>query len=234
MTMMNVLLVDDHALFIEGLQNLLDARGIRVVGIAHNGYEALAQARILHPDVILMDINMPECDGLEATRLIKAEMPNVQIVMLTMNADDDNLFTAIKHGASGYLLKSLNSQNFFDYITGLTRGEAAMPRDLAARVLAEFNNQARQRANTAAPSIVEETVPDELTARQREVLELTAQGFSNKEIADTLVITERTVKYHMREILQKLHVRNRVQVVAYALQNGLVDSNMLIPAPRFS
>ena len=231
MTTTKVLLVDDHILFLEGLQNLLAARGINVVGTANNGYEALAQARKLRPDLIFMDIHMPECDGLEATMLIKSEMPDVQIVMLTMNADDQHLFEAIKQGASGYLLKSLDADCFFEYIVGLARGEAAIPRDLAARLLAEFTNQAQGKGAAASSSDAGDVDPDELTERQLEVLDLAVQGFTNNEIADTLIITERTVKYHMREILQKLHLRNRTQAVVYAVQNKLISTDESTMAP---
>lgn len=217
---MKVLLVDDHSLFLEGLRNLLTARGIEVVGTASDGLEALDQARTLRPDVVLMDIEMPRCNGLEATRLIKTEMPDIKIVMLTVAADDEYLFEAIKSGATGYLLKNLEADRFFDLLSGVARGEAAMSRDLAARVLAEFANQA-QRFETAI-EVTEDT--DALTLRQTEVLQLVAQGLTNKEVATALVISERTVKYHMSEILQKLHLRNRAEVIAYAVRTGLVSN----------
>jgi two-component system NarL family response regulator len=140
--------------------------------------------------------------------------------MLTMSADDDTLFEAIKHGASGYLLKSLQAQQFLELLAGLERGEAPMTRDLAARVMREFAQQARQ---VAEPAPQPETV-DQLTERQIEVLQLMAQGQTNQEIGDALFITERTVKYHTREILQKLHLRNRAQMVAYAVGAGLIKA----------
>lgn len=220
MASMKVLLVDDHPLFLEGLRNLLIARGIEVVGIASDGLEALAQARALRPDVILMDIQMPRCDGLEATRLIKTELPDIKIVMLTVSADDEHLFEAIKSGASGYLLKNLEADRFFDLLSGVAQGEAPMSRDLAARVLEEFAHQARK---AEAAREVEAEDPDMLTPRQMEVLQLVAQGLTNKEIAAALYVTERTVKYHMSEILQKLHLQNRAQVIAYAVRTGLVN-----------
>ena len=214
---MKVLLVDDHPLFLEGLQNLLTARGIEVVGTANDGLAALTQARALHPDVVLMDIQMPRCNGLDATRLIKSELPNIKIVMLTVSADDEYLFEAIKSGASGYLLKNLTADRFFELLLGVTHGEAPMSRDLAARVLTEFSNQAQKLATF---SEVKED-PNALTIRQKEVLQLVAQGLTNKEVAASLFITERTVKYHMSEILQKLHLQNRGQVIAYAMQMRL-------------
>ncbi|MEM7126152.1 MAG: response regulator transcription factor [Chloroflexota bacterium] len=227
MLSLNVLLVDDHPLFLEGLQNLLEARQVVIVGAAKDGHEALDKVRLLKPDVVLMDIQMPNCDGLEATRLIKTEFPATKIVILTMSADDEHLFEAVKSGASGYLLKSIEPERFFDLLEGLERGEAAMSQDLATKVLAEFANQ---------PSEVEETEEEseshELTERQLQVLQLAAQGWTNKEIAKSLIITERTVKYHMREILQKLHLRNRSQVVAFAMQKGLIDPSTILSQPR--
>lgn len=225
MKAMKVLMVDDHPLFLEGLRNLLTARGIEVVGTASHGLEALAQARTLHPDVVLMDIEMPRCDGLEATRLIKAEMPNIKIVMLTVSADDEHLFEAIKSGASGYLLKNVEADRFFELLSGVARGEAAMSRDLAARVLEEFAHQAQRAENALEIEEIEgEEDSNNLTPRQIEVLQLVTQGLTNREVAAALVITERTVKYHMSEILQKLHLQNRAQVIAYAVRTGLINS----------
>ena len=218
---MKVMLADDHLLFVEGLQNLLMANEIPVVGVARSGNEAVAMAQRLRPDVILMDIQMPGCDGLEATRLIKEQLPETKIVMLTMSADDDHLFQAIKNGASGYLLKSLDADEFFELLSGLERGEAPMTRSLATKLLTEFAHQA-QRPVEENPTINQ---PDQLTERQTEVLKYIAQGWTNKEIAETLYITERTVKYHLQEILQKLHLRNRTQAVAYAVRTGLIEES---------
>jgi two-component system NarL family response regulator len=224
---MKVLLADDHPLFLEGLQNLLAARGIEVAGVARDGFEALEQARRLRPDVVLMDIHMPRCNGLEATRLIRSELPDVQVVILSSSAEDAQLFEAIKLGASGYLLKSLDGEEFFTLLDGLERGEAPMSRDLAARILAEFAQQANRAAAPPTPPATDKASGSEsidaLTERQIEVLQRIVQGDTNQEIADALVITERTVKYHIREILQKLHLRNRAQVVAWAMRSGLVD-----------
>lgn len=220
---MKLLLVDDHKLFLEGLQNLLVANEIPVVGVARNGLEAVEMAEQLQPDVILMDIHMPGCDGLEATRRIKARMPGIKIVMLTMSADDEHLFEAIKSGATGYLLKNLDADEFFELLEGLERGEAPMTRSLATKLLTEFAQQAH-RPPVEEPH--EETV-DGLTDRQMEVLRHIAQGQTNKEIAEILFITERTVKYHLQEILQKLHLRNRTQAVAYAVRTGLITENEL-------
>jgi len=214
-----VLLVDDHPLFLEGLTNLLHARGLEVVGTAGDGLEALAQAQLLHPDLVLMDIQMPRCDGLTATRLIKTVLPDVKIVVLTVSADDEHLFEAIKSGASGYLLKNMDAKDFFRLISGMARGEAPISADLATKVLAEFARQARPDPQAAVPG----DDPDALTERQVEVLHLVAQGLTNREVAETLSITANTVKYHMKEIMQKLHFQNRAQVIAYAVHTGLVQ-----------
>jgi DNA-binding NarL/FixJ family response regulator len=220
---MKALLVDDHALFLEGLQNLLVARGLEVVGTASDGLEALSRARELQPDVILMDIQMPRCNGLEATRLIKAEMPSVKIVMLTMSAEDEDLFEAIKVGASGYLLKNLDAGDFFDLLSGLAQGEAPLSRGLAARILGEF---ARQAGMPVAPPPSPGDEPlDELTPRQMEVLTLVAQGMTYKEIGGALCLTERTVKYHMGQILDKLHLKKRAQAIAYARNSHMIAGN---------
>jgi DNA-binding NarL/FixJ family response regulator len=217
---MNVLLVDDHELFLEGLHNLLTARGITVVGTAGDGLEALTLARALRPDVILMDIQMPRCTGLDATRLIKAELPEIKIVMLTVSADDDDLFEAIKSGASGYLLKNLKADRFFDLLAGVAQGEAPISPDLASKILHEFAHREH-----APETGVSEAASGGLTPRQIEVLGLVVEGRAYKEIASALSITERTVKYHMREILQILHVQNRTQAVAYALKTGLISGD---------
>ena len=217
---MRVLLVDDHPLILEGLLNFLSRRGMDVIDTARDGLEALDRARALHPDIVLMDIQMPRCDGLEATRLIKAEMPDIQVVILTMSADDKDLFEAIKSGASGYLLKSMEPDRFFELLSGITQGEAPITRDMAARILQEFAQQSEETNQTPES----ENEAARLTPRQLEVLQLVVQGQTNKEIAMSLVITENTVKYHMKEILQKLHLRNRSEVIAYAVRTGLVEA----------
>jgi len=221
---MRILLADDHSLFVEGLQNLLRAGGYEVVGAAADGLQALQLARELHPDLILLDIRMPNCDGLEATRLIKAELPKVQIVMLTTSAEDADLFEAIKSGASGYLLKNLKPNVLFNYLEGLARGEAPLSRELSADLLREYARQAvaleDQKQESAQSSGSQPG--SELTVRQKEILEMVAAGYSYKEVGAALYISENTVKYHMGEIIERLHVKNREQVVAYALRSGMV------------
>ncbi|MBI4283757.1 MAG: response regulator transcription factor [Chloroflexi bacterium] len=210
---MKVLLADDHALVRNGIASLLRANNIEVVGEAGDGLEAREKARVLQPDVILMDIEMPRCNGLEATRLIKAEMPQIKIIILTVSDDDDDLFEAIKSGASGYLLKNIKAEEFFALLAGVVRGEVAIPSLLATKIIEEFGRRASGEADSSSES--------ELTGREAEVLTLVARGDSNKEIATALDITENTVKYHLRNIMEKLHLRNRAQVAAYAVSKGI-------------
>src|SRR5512143_1019280 len=149
---LRVLLVDDHSLFLEGLRNLLVSEGITVVGLAKDGLEALAQARHLHPDVILMDIQMPHCDGVRATRLIKAELPECKVVMLTISEDEQDLFEAVKSGASGYLLKRVDAADFFAYLADLQQGHAPFSPGLAEKILKEFSQQAVKPGTQTAQS----------------------------------------------------------------------------------
>jgi len=215
MSTIRVLLADDHALFRRGVASLLAAESdFHVVGEAVDGRQAVDMARELMPDVILMDISMPVMDGLEATRRIKAEFPYVRIVILTVSDGDRSLFEAVKSGAQGYLLKKIEPQALCGTVRGVVRGEAFVSPMMAARLLEEFARQSRQAA-PAAPAA-------ELTAREREVLELVSRGMSNKEIAAALAIAENTAKNHLKNILEKLHLENRVQAATFALREGLV------------
>lgn len=216
---MKVMLVDDHPLFLEGLQYLLETHGIKVIGTAGNGSQALDRARIPKPDVILMDIAMPGCSGLDAIRPIKADMPEVKIVMLTTFDDDENLFESVKRGASGYLLKNLKAEDLFAMLSALERGEAPLSPGLAARLLEEFARQAVEREQSIPPDreepIERGDVIGKLTKRQADVLNLVAQGMSYKEVGTALDLSERTVKYHMERILELLHLESRAQAIAY-------------------
>lgn len=214
---LRILLVDDHVLFRKGVSALLAARqGIKVVGEAGDGFEALARARETVPDIILMDIHMPGGDGLEAVGVIKQEMPHVQIIMLTVSDDDRDLFTAIKNGAGGYLMKNLEPDQLFAVLEGTRRGEAPISGVLAAKILQEF----RQPAQSLAQKPEARTM---LTPREQEVLEQVVEGATNKEIAKALFIEENTVKIHLHNILEKLHLQNRIQAAVYAVREGLVD-----------
>jgi two-component system NarL family response regulator len=212
-----VLLVDDHPLFLDGLTTLLSIRGIDVVGKARDGLEALEKARALKPEVILMDIQMPRVNGLVATRLIKTELPGVKIVMLTMSENETDLFEAIKSGACGYLLKNDDTDKFFELLHGLMQGEVPLSPGLAGRVLEEFARHGRSNPTDRPAGGNLET----LTARQTEVLTLVAEGLTYKEVGAKLFLSERTIKYHMGEIIARLHLENRRQVIAYARRMSL-------------
>lgn len=214
---LRVLLVDDHVLFRKGIASLLSNRAdITVVAEAGDGLEAVQVTRETLPDLILMDINMPNQNGIETVKIIKQEMPHIQIVMLTVSDDDEDLFEAIKSGAKGYLLKNLEPQQLYEMIEGLRRGEAAISGTMATKILHEFRRPVREEQEAHGGV-------DELTGREIEVLEQVVTGATNKEIADRLYITENTVKIHLRNILEKLHVQNRIQAAVRAVREGLVD-----------
>lgn len=219
---MRVLLVDDHSLFLESLENLLTANGFQVVGTAGDGLMALEQARRLRPDLILMDVAMPRCDGLAATRLIKAEMPALRIVMLTASEHDELLFEAIKSGATGYLLKSLRAPEFIQQLNQIDRGEPPLSPGLALKIMQALAKQPGNGDTAPAPAAHGEIPAGErLSARQSEVLTLVAHGLSYAEVAETLHVTEKTVNYHMGEIFSRLHLHSRAEVMAYLARMGL-------------
>jgi DNA-binding NarL/FixJ family response regulator len=214
---MNILIADDHALFRDSLRSLLEAHGLTVIGEARNGREAVELAHRLKPDIVLMDLSMPEMDGLAATRLLSADQPEVKVVILTASDEDSKLFEAIKSGAQGYLLKNLESDEFFALLEGIGRGEPGLTPVLARKLLQEF-------ARPAAPAHASHD-PDALTEREREVLELLVQGItSNRKLARQLGVSENTVKFHVRNILDKLHLHNRAQVVSYAIRHKIVET----------
>src|SRR3990172_1222532 len=214
---MKILLADDHALFLEGLRNLLTVNGIQVIGTARNGLEAVERTLQLRPDIVLMDIRMPGCDGITATKLIKTEWPDCKIVMLTTSVEEPDLVEAIRSGANGYLLKTLEAGPFLTYLKGVERGEAAISRELAGTLLKVVSRQdeTEKPGRNGAEKV-------QLTARQTEILQLVAQGFSNKEISRCLSVSEHTVKYHLGEIYQRLNLKNREQAVESARKNGLI------------
>jgi DNA-binding NarL/FixJ family response regulator len=204
---LRVLVVDDHTLFREGIVGILNGQqDITVIGEASDGLEALVMARTWRPDVILMDVTMPGTDGIEATRLIKQELPETRIVMLTVRDEDDKLFEAIKSGAQGYLLKTIRGHQLVDMLHAAQAGEAAISPGLAARIMDEFRRLATLPNGTAGE---EDAATSLLTPREREVLALIARGATDREIGEKLTVSLYTVKAHVRSVLQKLHVASR-------------------------
>jgi DNA-binding NarL/FixJ family response regulator len=208
---LRVLVADDHALFRDGMMSLLRAAGMQVAGEAHDGLDAVSEARRLKPDVVLMDIDMPGLNGIEATRRIVSEMPNVRVVMLTVSQEDSNLLEALRAGAKGYLLKSLGSDEFLDLLRGLERGDPPIPSAMTARLISYVANQSGQS----------ESRSDNLTERETELIALLGLGLPNKAIAERLGVSENTVKYHIKNVLQKLHFSNRAEAAAYAVRHGI-------------
>jgi DNA-binding NarL/FixJ family response regulator len=221
---MRVLLVDDHRLMIDGVSNLLAAHGIEVLGVASDGVEAITLTQELNPDVILMDIRMPRCDGLSATRQIKALRPEIKILMLTTSAEDQDLFESVRSGAAGYLLKSISGNAFIEALRGLEQGTPPFSPGLANRLLNEFAKlSGTEEGSSGLASRPRETERQTkgLTERQTEVLRLVAQGLTYREVGERLSLSERTVRFHMTEIISRLHLQNRNQVLAYAGKLGL-------------
>jgi len=208
-----VLIVDDHALFRQGVRNTIEREGdIEVVGEAEDGMKALALARELKPDLILMDIHMPHCNGLEAVSAIKGELPGVRIIMLTVHDEDENLFEAIKRGAEGFLSKNVRAKDLLNSLRGAMRGEAAISRRMAGKILQEFARLAEMEAGHIA---------GQLTPREKQVLQKMSEGLSNREIGLSLSIRENTVKVHVASVLRKLQVRTRTEAAARAQRWGL-------------
>jgi DNA-binding NarL/FixJ family response regulator len=216
MTPIRVLLVDDHQLFREGLANILNNQpDFEVIAEAGDGLEAQIKARKLKPDLILMDVIMPGCDGLEATQRIKQDLPQTTIVMLTVREDDDNLFQAIRNGAQGYLVKNIRSKDMLEMLRLAVHGEAAITPAMGGRMLEEFRRISK--LSRQEPQEVEA-----LTRRELEILSLVAAGDTNNEIAAKLQVSIHTVKTHMRKILAKLHQERRYEAASYALREGLI------------
>lgn len=212
---MRLVIADDHALFRDGLRSLLEAHGFTILAEARDGREAVLACRHHAPDVVLMDISMPVMTGLEATRIVSAEMPEVRVVILTASDSDADLFEAIKSGASGYLSKDLEADQFVSLLNGVMRGEPAISPAVARKMLGELARPGA--AARQSPAVA-------LTDREQDVLELLVSGItSNRDLADRLFVSENTVKYHLRNILDKLHLSSRAQVIAYAMQHRLVD-----------
>jgi DNA-binding NarL/FixJ family response regulator len=211
---MRILLADDHPLFRDGVASLLRAWGHEVVGQAGTADEAVRAAERLQPDLVLMDVRMPG-SGIAATADIKAQRPGVAIVMLTVSEDEDDLFSAIKAGAQGYLLKNLESSQLRSMLRAVERGEPAITPATAVRIIEDYRRR-------EAPGATLPRDPDRLTDREREVLGLVTAGLRNKEIAARLGVTENTAKFHLRNILEKLHASSRTELAARAVRDGLL------------
>lgn len=215
---MRILLADDHPLFRDGVASLLGAWGHDVVGQAGTADEAVRAADRLRPDLVLMDVRMPG-SGISATAAIKARQPAVAIVMLTVSEDEDDLFSAIKAGAQGYLLKNLESSQLRSMLAAVERGEPAITPATAVRIIEDY----RRREAPGAPPAAD---PDRLTERELEVLGLVTAGLRNKEIAVRLGVSENTAKFHLRNILEKLHATSRTELAARAVREGLLPPEM--------
>lgn len=214
---LKLMIADDHSLFREGLISLMNTRPdlIQVMGEAGSGYEAIRMAKYLKPDVILMDIYMPDGNGLQAAQAIRQALPDTAIVILTSSETDQHLFEAVRIGAAGYLLKNLSANELFDLLIGIANGEAAITRAMASRLLRSIANHRIDDGTT------------DLSEREIEILRLIARGANNPQIAEKLFISVNTVKTHIRNILAKLNLENRTQVAAYAIQKGLVNPDGL-------
>jgi two-component system NarL family response regulator len=213
-----VLIADDHALFRRGLRMVLDSEdGVEVVGEAEDGDGAVAQAEDLAPDVVLMDVRMPKVSGIDAARSIADSVPSARILMLTVSDEEEDLYEAIKAGAAGYLLKEISIEEVASAIRAVVAGQSLISPSMAAKLLTEFNTLAKRAEERSA-------VPTpRLTERELEVLKLVAQGLSNREIANELFISDNTVKNHVRNILEKLHLHSRMEAVVYAVREKLLD-----------
>lgn len=216
MNKVSVLIADDHALMREGLRKILSMNAaINVAGEAQNGAEAVEMALALTPDIILMDINMPITNGIEATKTIKSKNPGIKVIALTIHDQEEYLFELIMAGASGYVLKDVSPDLLIEAILGVARGESFIHPAMTTKMLSEFSrlsSLSRQKNN-----------PMGLTRREYEVLRLVAHGDSNRTIAGKLFISEKTVKNHLTNIFQKLEVEDRTQAAIQAVKNKLID-----------
>ena len=214
-----VMIADDHDLYRRGMQVVVELDGTaQVVGEASNGADAVEVCQRVTPEVVLMDVRMPGVGGIEACRLIREAVPSARILMLTMSDDESDLFEAIKAGASGYLLKDLPGEEVADAIRRVHDGQAIIPPGMAATLLTEFTRLSQE------PEPISGSAPL-LTDREVEVLRLVARGRANREIADELVISENTVKNHVRNILEKLHLHSRVEAAVYAHRQHLLPTD---------
>jgi DNA-binding NarL/FixJ family response regulator len=213
-----VLIVDDHALFRRGLMLVLESEdGIEVVGEADDGEDAITKSEQLAPDVVLMDVRMPRISGIEATRRLSEMLPTTKIIMLTVSDEEEDLYEAIKAGATGYLLKEISIEEVADAVRAVTQGQTLISPSMASKLIAEFTNLAKRATDRQQVPV------PRLTERELDVLRLVAQGITNREIAEQLFIAENTVKNHVRNILEKLHLHSRMEAVLYAVREKLFD-----------
>lgn len=215
---LRVMVVDDHALFRRGLQMVLEQEGdLELVGEASDGAEAVQKAQTLMPDVILMDVRMPKRSGIEAAGQIKEMLPHVKILMLTISDEEADLYEAIKAGASGYLLKEIPIEEVADAIRSVWAGQSRISPSMASKLLSEF--AAMTKASGDRPQVP----TPRLTEREMEVLRLVAKGMNNRDIAKELYISENTVKNHIRNILEKLHLHSRMEAVVFAVREKMIE-----------
>ncbi|MFC1897221.1 response regulator [Chloroflexota bacterium] len=219
MDTVKVLIVDDHTLFRRGIAAVLATQeNLEVVGEALDGLEAIEKTKKIAPDVVLMDLNMPRCSGLEAIQALQAEMPQVNVLVLTVSDKEADLFAAVKFGARGYILKNTEPEELINAILQIAQGGVIVSPLMATKLLTEFKD-----LSTGIERESIQGIEADLSPREGEVLQLIAQGASNKNIADSLFISENTVKTHLRNIMEKLHLVNRSQAAAYAVNRGLVQ-----------
>lgn len=212
--MIRILLADDHALFRQGLKSLLEAEpDFKVMGEAKDGREALRHALEAHPDVILMDIQMPGLDGVQATQEILREWPQAKVIMLTMYRQDGYVFEAVKTGAKGYLLKDVDAKDLIEAIRQVATGEVLLDAEMAEQIIQDFKAKQENIPKTHA----------ELSDREVQILKLVAQGYTNLEIAHEMALSEKTIRNRLSDIFQKLHLNNRTQAALYALREGLAE-----------
>ncbi len=211
----SLLLVDDHILFRDGLRELISHwEEFQVVGEAANGQEAVELCQQRTPDIVLMDVQMPVMNGVEATRRIRKEIPSVRVVMLTVSEDEKDLYEAIRNGARGYILKNTPARRLRSQLRGVMEDDAPLSGSIATKILAEFNRQQAGEANGPF---------EPLTEREIQILQLVAEGLSNEEIGTHLFLSEQTVKKQLSNVMQKLHLNNRVQAAVYAVRKGLTE-----------
>ena len=217
MSSIRALIVDDHALFRDAMATLLGARGIEVVGQAEGGQEAIEQAKLLNPDLILMDVMMPDLSGIQATRKIRADGSLAKIVMLSMSEDDEDILQALEEGADGYILKTTPGPDFSRLLELIIDGWAALSPEVATKLVKGVRNQGSSSSSKRTRDVAK------LSDREVEVMRLVAKGLTNGELATALSVSKSTIKYHVSNVLSKLALRNRTEVTTYAFQNGFLE-----------